>query len=210
MNPELLTLRRLTAGIVYPPRAIHQVEINHIYASISERYLYQSLQHLPDGARMSNPDGDCFIQQTRVQVNESVMHFQSSKEKCIDLFAMVQRHLEIPQFITFGVKLTAFLPMKEAPLAAQFIETRMLPNLTDKLGILGEGRQGVGLRLVFHRDGIYELKIEPFFGDLSQLYIELDVQYPDPFADICVIEPRMDAAYNYLFGPARDFLASFS
>lgn len=209
MNSEQLTLRRLTTGVVYPPMAFQPVDVNRIYASITERYPYQTLQHLPDGARMASPEGDVFIQQTRVQINESVVHFQSAKEKCMDLFETVQNHLHVPQFMTFGVKLTAFLPMNEAPRAAQFVEQKMLPGIADKLEILGEGRQGVGIRIVTHRESIQELKIEPFFGDLSQLYVELDVQHPTPFNDICSVELLMGDAYSYLFGEVKDFLAAF-
>lgn len=157
---------------------------------------------------MANPDGEFIVQQTRIQFNEPVMHFQSSKEKCMDLFRVTQNQLQIPQFVTFGVKLTAFVPMNEAPRAAQFIEEKMLTGVKDKLSILGDGRQGVGLRVVLHRDGIYELKIEPFFGDLSQLFIELDIQHPSAFADLSEVESKIDSAYGYLFGEVRDFLMS--
>jgi len=210
MNPELLTLRRLTAGVLFPPRALQPVEVNRIYAAITERFPYQSLQHLPDGARMANPEGDCFIQHGRIQINESVMHFQATKEKCMELFEIVQDHLKIPQFMTFGIKLTAFLPMNEAPRAAQFVEEKMLTSLSDKLSLLGEGRQGIGIRIVLHREGIHELKVEPFFNDLSQVYVELDVQHPTPFNDILSVERKMDAAYDYLFGQIRDFLMAFA
>jgi hypothetical protein len=210
MNPELLTLRRLTAGVIFPPHGFQPVDVNRIYAGITERYPYQSLQHLPDGARMANPDGDCFIQQTRIQMNESVMHFQSTKEKCVDLFSIIQSQLQIPQFMTFGVKLTAFMPMNEAPRAVQFIERRMLSGMAENLNILGADRQGVGIRVVLHREGVYELKIEPFFGDLSQIYVELDVQHPTPFEDISIVEEKMQAAYDYLFGEVRSFLVSFA
>ncbi|MGB9588803.1 MAG: hypothetical protein ACPL7O_11545, partial [Armatimonadota bacterium] len=71
----------------------------------------------------------------------------------------------------------------------------------------GQGRKGTGLRIVLHQQGIHELKIEPFFGDPSQLYIELDVQHPEPFADLSSIEDKMDAAYEYLFGNVSRFLS---
>lgn len=209
MNPESLTLRRLTAGLIFQPMALQPMHVNRIYADISERYPYQTLQHLPDGARMSNPDGDFFIQPTRLQLNEAVSYFPSTKEKSMDLFRMAQSHLGIPQFMTFGIKLTAFMPMNEAPRAAEFIETKMLSGMTEKLDALGEGRQGTGLRVVLHRDGIYELKIEPFFGDLSQLYVELDVQHPDPFTELENVEGWMSSAYDYLFGEVKNFLAQF-
>jgi hypothetical protein len=211
MNSELLTLHRLTAGVLFPPFGLQPVDVNRIYASITERYPYQSLQHLPDGARMANADNDCFIQQTRIQINESVqLHFEATKQKCVDLFSMIQGHLNIPQFLTFGIKLTAFLPMDQAPRAALFIEQKMLPEVASRLDVLGEGRQGVGLRIVLHKEAAHEIKIEPFFGDLSQLYVELDVQHPNPFAEISFVSGWMDSAYNYLFGEVKSFIGSFA
>jgi hypothetical protein len=211
LNPEALTCKRLTAGVVFPPYPLQPVDVNRLYAIITERYPYQSLQHLPDGARMSNPDGDCFIQTTRIQVNENVMHFQSAKEKTMDLMEIIQDGLSIPQFMTFGVKLTSFLPLNSAPAASEFIESKMVPEVARNASILGEGRQGTGIRMVVHRDGgIHELKVEPFFNDLSQLYVELDVQYPAPFNDITLVEQRIGDAYDYLFGPVKEFIASFA
>lgn len=206
MKTELLTCRRLTAGVVYPPYQLQQQQVNRIYADITEKYPYQTLQHLPDGARMANPAGDFFIQTTRMQVNENVDYFQAAKEKVIDLFGMAQARLNVPQFMTFGVKLTAFLPMEEGSDASALIEDSVLKSVKDKLEILGPGRKGVGLRFVLHQDGVHELKIEPFFSDTSQLYAELDVQHPTPFADIGSVEPRMDAAYDYLFREVQGFL----
>jgi hypothetical protein len=210
MNPKLLTCRRLTAGLVYPPLALEPVTVNRLYAEISERYPYQSLTHLPDGARMANPQNDCMIQVTRVQVNEEVVHFQAAKEKALDIFSTIQDHLEIPQFLTFGVKLTAFAPMDEPGDAVEFVEQTLLGGLGSNLDILGDGRQGTGLRVVLHRDGVHEIKIEPFFNDTSQLYVELDVQRPSPFSGLDLLETWMDAAYNYLFGEVAEFLGRFN
>ncbi|MCL5104576.1 MAG: hypothetical protein M1133_10770 [Armatimonadetes bacterium] len=206
MKSELMTCRRLTAGIVFPPYQLHQQQVNRIYADITERYPYQTLQHLPDGARMANPNGDFFIQTTRMQTNEAVDYFQSSKEKTLDLFNIAQDKLNITQFLTFGIKLTAFIPVDGKLNAAQLIESTALGAIKDNIELLGPGRQGVGLRFVLHQDGVHELKIEPFFGDLKQLYVELDVQHPAPFADLALIESRMDAAYDYLFREVSGFL----
>lgn len=210
MNPELLTCRRMTAGVVFPPIGLQPVVVNRIYAAISERYPYQSLTHLPDGARMANPENDCFIQQTRIQVNEEVMHFPAVKEKTLDLFRTIQDQLAIPQFMTFGIKLVAFANLGNPGAAVEFVEQGILANLGGKFAILGEGRQGTGLRTVLHRDGVYELKVEPFFNDTSQLYVELDVQHPTPFSDLEGLEVKFDAAYNYLFGEVKTFLGQFS
>ena len=206
MNSELLTCRRLTAGLVFPPYQLQHPQLNRIYADITERYPFASLQHLPDGVRMANPNGDFFIQAARMQVNDNVDYFQSSKEKAIDLFNMAQARLKVPQFVTFGVKLTAFLPLDGGPNATELLENTALRSIRDNLELLGPGRQGTGLRIVLHQDGVHELKIEPFFSDIKQLYVELDVQHATPFNDISFIEPKMDAAYDYLFREVKGFL----
>ena len=208
MNPELIGCRRLTAGLIFPPIALKNVNLNRLYAEITERFPYQNLQHLPDGIRMANQDGDCFVQQTRMQVNESVVHFQASKEKALEIFRIAREWLGIQQFLSFGVKLTAFLPFDSPGEAAAFVESRMLSVSAQQWDELGPGRKGTGLRIVLHQDGIHELKIEPFFNDTSQLYIELDIQHPAQFNDLSGIEAKMDAAYNFIFGPVKRFLAS--
>ena len=209
MKTELLTCRRLTAGVVYAPLQLNQQQVNRIYADVTERYPFQTLQHLPDGARMANPNGDFFIQTTRMQVNEGVDFFQSSKEKSLDLFRIAQDKLNIPQFMTFGIKLTAFLPI-EGRTSAEVLEDSALKAIKDNMEILGPGRKGVGLRFVLHQDGVHELRIEPFFNDISQLYVELDVQHPSPFNDLSLVEPRMDAAYDYLFREVQGFLETLN
>lgn len=208
MNTELFTCRRLTAGLLYQPVQMQTVDLNRLYALITERYPYQALQHLPDGVRMANPDSDCFVQQGRIQVNENVMYFNASKEKCVDIFKLATDKLSLNQFLTFGVKLTAFLPMDEENAAVKFIESRALAIRPEEWELLGAGRSGTGLRVVLHRDGIYELRIEPFFGDLSQLYVELDIQHPEPFIGLDGIESQMDAAYQYMFDNVKNFIGS--
>jgi hypothetical protein len=55
-------------------------------------------------------------------------------------------------------------------------------------------------------DGAYDLRIEPFFTDLSQLYVELDVQYPEPFSGLIPVEERMNRAYRFLNEDVRELL----
>ena len=154
MKTELLTCRRMTVGVVYPPFQLQPQQVNRIYAEITDRYPFQTMQHLPDGGRMANPTGDFFIQTTRMQINDNVDYFQSSKERAIDLFRISQNRLKIPQFLSFGIKLTAFLPAEEGDTdAATLVEDVALAAIKDNLDLLGPGRKGVGLRFVLHQDG---------------------------------------------------------
>lgn len=197
----------MTAGLIYPPLTVGPTDLNRIYAKITERYPYQSLQHLSDGVRMSNPDGDCFIQVNRMQINENVMYFQASKAKYLDMFRILVDSLEVSQFLTFGAKLTASLPLDQPEGAVSFMDS-VLGVSRGQWDLLGEGRTGAGIRVVLNQEAIRDIKIEPFFNDPSQLYIEVDNQYAAPFVDISEIDSRLDDAYDFLFSKVRAFLAS--
>jgi hypothetical protein len=81
MNAESMSCQRLISVVMYPPVAMQPVDVTQLYAELAPHYPYQSFQHLPDGARLANPDGDVFIQVNRVQVNENVNYFPAAKEK---------------------------------------------------------------------------------------------------------------------------------
>jgi len=208
MNLELLTCRRVTSGILYPPSSLQKGDLTRLYAEINERYEYGTFHFLPDGARMAQLEDELLIQQTRIQVNEAVqVHFEMAKEKTLDLFQIITTRLGLRQFLAFGTKIIATLPADGAMAATTFIERSMLKITEEQFGYLGPGRRGTGIRMNFQKEGsIYDLRIEPFFADLSQIYIELDAQFPQPFNDLSGIEGKMDKVYGYLFGEVRDFL----
>jgi hypothetical protein len=210
MNLELMTARRLTAGLVYPPRQLQKAQLTSLYATITSRYEYAQFNMLPDGARLGHgQDSECFIQAGRIQINETIRtHFEMSKEKAIDLFQTIVADLGINQFVAFGVKLIASCPAGENADASRQIETGFLRVGDAEFDRLGPGRRGTGIRVNLHRDGIYDIRIEPLLRDMRHLHVELDVQFPEPFTDLGNLETRMDGAYNYLFGELKDFMAA--
>jgi len=64
------------------------------------------------------------------------------------------------------------------------------------------------MRVLLVQDGLINLHIEPLFNDTSELYIDLDIQYSEPFIGLDSVGPKMDAAYEYLFGSVLGFLKS--
>ncbi len=212
LNTELLSCRRLTTGLMFPARQFQPGELNRLYAQVTEQYPYQTLQHLPDGVRMANPENDCIIQggqipnPGRIQINENdFFHFEAAKQKVLQVFRIVCDELSVQQFLAFGVKLTAFLPTQDRS-SAEIIENSALGGFKPLLDELGTGRQGTGLRVVLHNDGVFDLRIEPFFGDLSNLYIELDLQQPEPFNNLDSLDARMSRAYKFLNEDIRTML----
>jgi len=208
MNVDLLTVRRFTAGVIYPPITLTRNDLTFLFDWISQRFDYNTLSLLPDGARIAQGENEIYIQNARTQVNEAVAtHFHMVKERATRIFETVMEQLRVTQFQVFGVKLIAFQPANGS--AAALLEDRLLAATPAQLAILGAGRRGTGFRLNFLKDNAnYDLRIEPYFADLSQIFVELDVNYQVPMASLQEMGPRMDRVYEYLFGEVRQFLAS--
>ncbi|MCC6483917.1 MAG: hypothetical protein IT209_03635 [Armatimonadetes bacterium] len=221
MNTELLNARRMTAGLLFPGRPFEASEMNRLYAAVTEQFPYQNLQHLPNGVRMYNPENDCIItmgsapgqnnpgEAGRLQINDAnIFHFELTKEKTLQVFEMVSENLNIQQFLTFGVKLTSFMPVEDAG-AAALLENSVFSAFKTQLNQLSGERKGCGMRLVTHsNNGAYDLRIEPFFSDLSQLYVELDVQFgANPISGVDPVETMMDSAYQFLNEDVRHLIS---
>lgn len=210
MNLELMTARRLTAGLIFPPRQLQKAQLTSLYSQITSRYEFAQFQLLPDGARLGHgQDSECFIQAGRIQVNETIQtHFEMSKQKALDLFQTISAELGIDQFVAFGVKLIASCPAGDDTNASRQIESGFLRVGEAEFDKLGPGRRGTGIRVNLHKDGIYDIRVEPLLRDMRLLHVELDIQFPEPPITLDMVEGRMDTAYNYLFGELRDFMTA--
>jgi hypothetical protein len=207
MNLDLLTCRRLTAALLYNPISFSRSDLALLFSSFSEKFDVSALVYLPDGARFSQGDTEALVQQGRTQVTLAFhSHFPGLREKVVEAFRVVAERFNIRAFTAFGVKLIAFQPVEGS--AADLLERNLLGGSLERLATLGPGRKGVGVRLNFQREAVYDLRIEPYFMDLSQIYIELDVNYHQTFAAVEEIGPQMGRAYDYLLGDVREFLGT--
>jgi hypothetical protein len=205
MNPDLLTCRRLTAALLYNPISFSRNDLAMLFSSFSERFDVSALVYLPDGARFSQGDTEVLVQQGRTQVTLAFhSHFPGLKEKAVEAMRLVADRFNIREFTAFGVKLIAFLPTEGS--AAELLEKNLLGGSPAWLAVLGPGRTGTGFRFNFQREAVYDLRIEPYFMDLSQIYIELDINSHQPFTALDDIAPQMGRAYDYLLGDVREFL----
>ena len=199
MNTEMLECKRLTVGALYRPMRIDHALLDRIYADITRKYPYSDLKHLPDGIRMANGNvNDFFVQNNRLQVNEPVEVFHAAKEKAMDLFDMASRSLNISEFAATGVKIIAAIPTGKGE-AGNILLREVFGALGNKFSVLGGGFKGAGLRVVLHEEAVRQVKIEPFFGDLSSIYIEVDTQYPKPVKKLEEIDEAVNGCYDYIF-----------
>jgi hypothetical protein len=210
MNLELMNAKRISVGIMFPPHKMDKGQLTDLYSQINKRYEYAAFTMLPDGARLAHGENELFIQHTRLQMNETIAtHFDFAKQKTIDLFGMIASRLGIQRFLAFRTKLVAFLPFEPPATAAQFLEANLLKVSEAQFDKLGPGRRGTGIRISMHKDGIYEIRVEPFLANVGQMYIELDIQFPEVFTAVGDIDAKMTKAYDFLFGNVKDFVASF-
>lgn len=206
MNVEQFTCRRLTAALLYPPISLSRQDLALLFAAFSERFEVSSFQYLPDGARFSQGDTEIFVQGGRAQVSLGfTSHFPGLRDRVTDAFRLVAERYSIREFLAFGVKLVAFQPVEGS--AAALLEGSLLAIEPERLTLLGPGRAGTGFRFNFQRDALYDLRIEPYFMDLSQIYIELDVNFQPPIASLEEVGRHMGRAYDYLLGDVREFLS---
>jgi len=214
VNTRLMREIRLILGVVpaptrMPPEPFGKTQLTQLYSKINDRYDYGNFNFLPDGARIAHRDNVILIQTGLIQFNEDVpIDFVPVKEKVIDLLNMITEHLRLKQFLTLGIKLICHLPVEGAATkSSELLEAKFLALNESQLQLLGTDRLGTGFRFHFNTDESYwDLRIEPFFRDLTKLYIEIDKHYKQPFAGIDGIESKLQSVRDYIFSEVRNLL----
>lgn len=208
INIDQMQGKKLTVGVLYPPAELSRPKLTKLYATISERYPeYESFTSLPDGAVLASSAANCIIQTGRLQLNEDFGVFEFIRDKFVAVMHVVAERLDLSQFVQFGVKIVATAPMKSTKAAGQFLEEALLKLSGDQLDRLGSKREGAGLRAFIDREGAAcTLRIEPLLGDQSQVYLEVDAQYPGAFAKLDGIGEKIKLVYDYMFTDVRGFL----
>ena len=205
-----MNAKRIAVGIMFPPHKMDKNQLTDLYSQVSKRHEYAAFTMLPDGARLAHGENELFIQHTRLQMNETIAtHFEFARQKAIELFGLISSRLGISRYLAFRAKIIAFLPFEPPGTAAEFLEKNLLKVNEAQFDKLGPGRRGTGIRISMHKDGIYEARLEPFLANVSQMYIELDIQFPEVFTAVDEIGGKMTKAYDFLFGEIKDFIASF-
>jgi len=217
LDHKLLREERLITGFFvqpqkYPPGPFERSQLAIVYSKITQKYDYSNFNLLPNGALMLRPATQSHVQlqELLVQVNEAIeVHFDASKEKVLDIFEIVTKYFQLDTFHHLGVKLIAAWPISGDNQASKFLEEKYFKISETSFGILGPGRDSLGMRFHFNRgNSLYDLRIEPQLQNLSRLGIELDIQYPILFKGLKEVGTNMQTAYDYLFGEVREFLES--
>ena len=195
----------MTAGILYPPAPVDRQSLANFYAQASSVFEFATFNLHNAGGRMAVAEDDLIIEPNRAQVNMNLAAapFEAVTQRAIAQFDAVRQAFNIKEFQAFGVKILASFPLGEP--SAMFMENRLIrPDAPlDRLGL---GRVGTGFRFNFQRDGVWDVRLEPFFRDVSQIYVEVDAQKTEGFTDLKEAAAWMENVERYCRREIVDFL----
>ena len=211
MNQELLKTIHFSMEIVYPPVTnLDKMMLTDIYANISKRHDYSTFNWLGNGAQlMENSGSICRILNDRIQFQEENMQadIQVYKEKSMDIISIVKEKVNIPTYVFQVVTLRALWACDPGNNAADFIMQHFLKMDPEELAILQRPLAGVGIRMNLPTpQEIFDFRIEPWFRDINNLFVELRGEYPGTFQDVETPAKRIDSTYQFLFNKISQFI----
>jgi hypothetical protein len=206
-NAPDLTLRRLTAGILYNRVNLDRQALANFYAQASTAFDFTTFNLLPDGGRMAVGEDDLIIQPERTQVNMNMagVPFEAVRQRAVAQFDAVRQFLRVPQWQAFGVKIVGNYPLGEASPA--YLQNRLIRPEAE-LDRLGSGLVGTGFRFNLQNDatGIWDIRLEPLFSDVSHIYIDIDAQKTQPFSDLSEADDWLEKVERYCRREVVDFI----
>lgn len=213
MNPELLRSIYFGMEIVYPPlTSLDKQMLTELYGQVNQRYNYVSFTLLGNGAQFNENGGSfCRIMNDRIHLSEENLQadIQIYKEKAVDIIKTFQAKTKVPIFLMQSITLRALWPCGTDQNASEMIQERFLKIGPEDIEKLERPFAGVGLRLNSPtQENVFDIKIEPWFRDLKQIFIELRGEFPQPIQTLDIAEKRIDQVYQYLFHQISRFISA--
>jgi hypothetical protein len=222
MNIPVINPSSATVGVLFPPTLIPSSDLTAIYTKIvNDDKTYTAFNLLAQGARIGRSDGSYIhIEPNRLQVQDIIQDgstpvtpFTIAKERIVRIFKIVFEKVHPQAFFVTGIKLVAQIDTNEQNGASKFLSNAVAPMSKEKIEYhLGQTLTGIGLRLSSKKEqpwqSVHELRIEPFFRDLSKIYVELDVQIPGPSQNIDALESQIEHVATYLKTNVKEFMGT--
>lgn len=207
--------RQVVIGMVpqprqLPPPPFSPDDLQRAYFDVSKEHPYQQFQFLPGDAGaqfLNSPDDGIVVQPGLIQVRHVVASTpEVARERCGAIVRLLAKRLGLSVFLATGIKVVAHVPALMP--ARSFIADRLMQN-ADHLDELGPDffAGGVKYRSLASAGQPEEtLLIEPFIHDDNFLYVDYDVQRPQPFELRDQISTWLDEAFGFVRGPAMRLL----
>ncbi len=193
--------------VLYPPRELSHSALLELFNRLSGPYRFVNLKLLPEGrgALFAGEQGNrCEIHRDKTIIREEagVVSFENYCETTLAILEQIVEKTAPPVFVGQQNAVRMLYPLSSEQDANQFL-TRSFLNLPEGLAQqLGRPLAGIGLRLVFpptqQMPNEYQLRIEPFFRDQTQIFVENAGRFFPPFKELGEARSRMQATYEFL------------
>lgn len=202
---------------LYPPTVprFSGSALQELYLKISERHQFEKFELIGDqGVKLSTEAvRDCEIRRDRIILLENLQRsFELVTKDFIDILEIVKGKFSIPVLVDFRCTLRALWPLPTEMDASSFLRSQALNINDDQFRLLGVPIAGTGLRVNcpdLAHNRIHDFKIEPFFRDTKNLFIELASSFPEPIQTVSICDQRMKECYEFLMNKIVSFVKSF-
>ncbi len=203
---------------LYPPMVprFSGSALQELYLKISEHHQFEKFESIGDqGAKLSTEAiRDCQILRDRIMLSENVIQrsFEIVTKDFADILGIVKEKFNIPVLVDFRCVLRALWPLPTEMDASSFLRSQALNINDDQFRLLGVPVAGTGLRVNcpdLEHNKIHDFKIEPFFRDTKNLFIELASSFPEPIQTVPICDQRMQECYEFLMNKIVSFVKSF-
>lgn len=218
-----LIARALIVGSVLPaaPPGVTQPgvpeitfdKMNRIFGEVASRFGYRSFQSNPEGTsgqiQKTTPGNAVVIQPGLLQVQDTVERTpELATDQVEDVFQIAAQHLQIMEVLQLGVKWVFNLPIPSRD-AAGFVLHHLVRRSEDDLAELSlGGTVWAGTKFVTSSvsgDAQYTVLIEPLVADMTQLYLDVDANFPGSQTLDRVKERAIDVL-QYVRTPLKNYI----
>ena len=204
MNPELLRTIHFSMEVVTPPMGnMEKSQLAELYSKIIGRYDYDSYNFLGNGAQFANNTGSLirilsdriFFQEDNLQAD-----IQIYIEKTIDILKMIKDRYNLQAYLFQVITLRALWTCNPDLNSRDLLLEKVIKCNEEDWARLERPIAGAGIRINMPgNDNVMDVRIEPWFRDLSQLFIELRGEFPKPVQEIDNVGQRTHETYHFLF-----------
>ncbi len=195
------------AELHYPPRELQHSMLLSLFNELSGPFNFLNLKLHPDdrGALFAGEHNNrCEILKDKIIIREEmkVVSFDNFCETTMAILQHVCAQLKPPVFIGQQNMVRMLYPLDSAQEANRFLIQSFLHMPEGLAEQVGRPLAGIGLRLVFpptqQNPSEFQLRIEPFFRDQTQLFLENSGRFFPPFKDLQQARERLHATYEFL------------
>lgn len=202
---ELVPRLFIAGAFIQPPipglaggYTINREVINRIWLEVNGLYPYRNLQIDPTGEAAhflgDTPEDGVAITPPVIQVRDTVtFSVHEAADRAKSILKVITKQIGAAALYQLGIKFVYNVPVGDAQ---SFVMGRLLDKTPEDLSALRQGGNlwtGVKYVVTNPDSSIFTLMIEPLQMEPSQLFIDLDAQFPGPVQLDLVHERARDA-----------------